>query len=275
MEHALRDLQALGVPHCCACWRVSGCWDDLRPSAVSFQQEIADGGNQGGRLIKRREAERRGRARVRPGLRGMVCRAEQAFPTTIAGCKTGIRRRRRPWPTETRPHGDPLNLPRAAAGGCHRRSSRSEELVEASGRRVVMTGAVTTLRPCSRLPRLPASAAAVLTLRPSRSLVLSRSHTTEIPPHKLCGEGGRGAKQPPTSAQCHSTGSRCSRPPPACPAGAQQPRLTPPWPPFLRCPQFALEWGAASGPDALNFPLGVAVNRDRTKVFVCDAANSR
>lgn len=38
---------------------------------------------------------------------------------------------------------------------------------------------------------------------------------------------------------------------------------------------FALEWGAASGPDALNFPLGVAVNRDRTKVFVCDAANSR
>ncbi|KAL4432009.1 hypothetical protein ABPG77_000276 [Micractinium sp. CCAP 211/92] len=38
---------------------------------------------------------------------------------------------------------------------------------------------------------------------------------------------------------------------------------------------FALEWGTDSGPDALNFPLGVAVNKDRTKVFVCDAANSR
>lgn len=41
------------------------------------------------------------------------------------------------------------------------------------------------------------------------------------------------------------------------------------------CSQFAFEWGATAGPGALDFPLGVAVNRDRTKVFVCDAANSR
>ncbi|KAL4424365.1 hypothetical protein ABPG75_001666 [Micractinium tetrahymenae] len=38
---------------------------------------------------------------------------------------------------------------------------------------------------------------------------------------------------------------------------------------------FAFEWGDTSGDGTLNFPMGVAVNRDRTKVFVCDAANSR